>query len=146
MCIIVDANRMGGFLKEPYGEDATPIHKWLKKSGHLIYSTGGSFTDEVGKKAMQKLMSYAQAGRASVISSKCFENFEKELRSNPEVQSDDHHILALAQYSGARVLFTGDSRLMNDFRNKNLIDNPRGKIYSDCRQATLLNQSACRRT
>ena len=146
MYIIVDANRMGRFLKEPYGEDVAPIHKWLEKSGHLIYSTEGSFSDEVSQKAIQKLMSYAQAGRASAIPSKSFKNFEKELRNNPEVQSDDHHILALAKYSGARVLFTGDSRLMNDFRNKNLIDSPRGKVYSDCRQAILLKKSACRRT
>ncbi len=148
MCIIVDANRMGGFLMQPYGEGVSPIHKWLNKKNnpsHLVYSTDGSFCREVGQNARQKLASYVQSGRASVIPAKCFENLEKKLLGNSKVQSNDHHILALAQYSGTRILFTGDHDLMRDFRNSELINRPRGKVYSDQCQAKLLDRSACRR-
>ena len=44
--------------------------------------------------------------------------------------SDDPHVVALAQLSGARLLYSNDTDLMQDFRNRNLIDRPRGRIYS----------------
>ena len=49
--------------------------------------------------------------------------------------SDDSHIIALAQISGARLLYTNESsekkkRLCEDFKNRNLINQPRGKIYT----------------
>ncbi len=127
---------------EPHEESVAPIHKWLKKSGHLVYSTDQSFAKEVGSKAKIKLASYVQAGCASSISSNCFEELENNLRNNPQVKSDDHHILALALHTRTRVLFTGDSKLIKDFTNPNLFK-PKGKIYSDQRQANLLTDSVC---
>ena len=47
-----------------------------------------------------------------------------------ECVSDDQHIIALAQISGARLLYSHDGDLQEDFRNKELIDRPRGKVYS----------------
>lgn len=47
-----------------------------------------------------------------------------------DLKSDDEHTLALAKISGARLLFTEDRDLMTDFRNKLIIDSPRGRIYS----------------
>ena len=44
--------------------------------------------------------------------------------------SDDPHLLALAQVSGARLLYSNDSDLQDDFKNRRLIDNPRGRVYS----------------
>ncbi|MCY4314052.1 MAG: hypothetical protein OXD44_10265 [Gammaproteobacteria bacterium] len=140
---------MGWFLKEPYGDEVAPIHKWLtkrNKPGHLIYSAGALSSEEVPYSAKVKLKAYLDAGRASVIPANSFENLEKEFRNNPKVKSDDHHILALAQHTGARILLTGDKDLREDFKNHELINEPRGKIYSDQRQAHLLKSSACRRT
>ena len=44
--------------------------------------------------------------------------------------SNDIHIIALAQISGARLLYSNDTALHDDFGNKDLIDKPRGKVYS----------------
>ena len=51
------------------------------------------------------------------------------------VKSDDPHIIALAQVSGARLLYSNDKSLQQDFKNKDLINNPRGKVYitNECR-------------
>ena len=38
--------------------------------------------------------------------------------------------LALAQVSGARLLYSNDLTLHQDFGNRDLINRPRGKIYS----------------
>lgn len=43
--------------------------------------------------------------------------------------SNDPHVLALAQLGHARLLFTNDQRLEQDFKSKSLIDNPRGRVY-----------------
>ena len=44
--------------------------------------------------------------------------------------SDDPHVLALAQMSGARLLYSNDKELRNDFKNRKLIHSPNGKVYS----------------
>ena len=53
-----------------------------------------------------------------------------DIRREGEYKSDDPHVLALAQVSDVRLLYTNDGDLQQDFRDKNLIDNPRGQVYS----------------
>ena len=60
------------------------------------------------------------------------------------MKSNDPHILALARASGARLVYTGDGKLIADFKNKRLIDGPRGKIYTGASNVRLLNRSVCR--
>jgi hypothetical protein len=44
------------------------------------------------------------------------------------LRSDDPHVLAVALVSGARVLFSFDAALCDDFRDRRIIKDPRGKI------------------
>ena len=148
MCIIVDANRLGGFLGEPPHEEAVPIHKWLERrsgSGMIVYSTGGKFAGELGAKARKKLSAYVQAGKARLEPADRFADDEDVLRSSGLLRSDDPHVLALARASGARLLYTGDEKLVADFKNAALISQPRGKVYSNAANAGLLTSSTCRR-
>ena len=59
-------------------------------------------------------------------------------------KSDDFHILALAKFTGACVLYTKDRKLITDSKNRILIDNPRRCIYASKSNSALLNQSICR--
>ena len=54
-----------------------------------------------------------------------------ELRDSNACVSDDQHVIALAQVSGARLLFSNEPNLHRDFKSKRLIDKPRGKVYSN---------------
>ena len=54
----------------------------------------------------------------------------EQVEASGGYQSDDPHVLALAQASGARLLYSNDGPLQDDFRNRRLIDNPRGSVYS----------------
>lgn len=54
----------------------------------------------------------------------------QQLRRRRDCVSNDAHVIALAQVTGARLLFSNDSALQSDFKNKLLIDQPRGKVYS----------------
>ena len=145
MCIIVDANKMGTFLADPASEDAAPIRHWLERgSGTLVYSTDGRFAREMSEKGKEKLLGYVRAGRARHVPAADFHDDEQRLNKNKTLRSDDPHVLALARFSGARVLFTADGDLKDDFKNKHLIDNPRGKIYSGQGNVSLLTPSICR--
>ena len=45
-------------------------------------------------------------------------------------RSNDQHVIALAQVSGARLLYSDDGDLHEDFKNNRLINRPRGVVYS----------------
>ena len=143
MCIIVDANRLGAFLADPPGEDAAPLRAWLDRGGRIVYSTGGVFAREVGRRTRDRLLTYARAGRATLVSADRFADDERRLRADPDLRSDDPHVLALARAAGVRLLHTGDADLTADFKNKKFIDRPRGKVYSSAANAGLLTATHC---
>ena len=146
MCIIVDANKLGEFLANPPNDDAVPLHQWLGRrngAGMLVYSTGGKFKAEVRGKAREKLRVYVQAGRAQLVPADEFSDDADKLRASGRLRSDDPHVLALARASGARLLYTADQNLIADFKDRDLIRSPRGKVYSSAANAHLLTSSAC---
>ena len=143
MCIIVDANRLGGVLADPADVDAAPVRAWLEGGGRIVYSTGGAFAREVGGRMRDRLLTYAQAGRADYVPADQLADDERILAARRDLRSDDPHVLALARKTGTRLLYTGDRALMADFKNKKLIDRPRGKVYTGAANAALLIATAC---
>ena len=144
MCIIVDANCAHSFFSNPRDSDVDPIHKWINGSGILVYSIECNFANETSWEAKKKLLTYARSGRAKMIPAEEYDSDIEILKNDPNVKSDDYHILALARASGARILYTKDSKLIDDFKNKKLIDKPRGKIYSSSKNSNLLKRNACK--
>ncbi len=143
MCMIVDANRLGIFLSDPVHEDSIPVRRWVDaQGGRIVYSTGGKFAQEVVGKARAKLEAYAQAGKAVLISPKQFEADATDLA--PRIRSDDPHVLALARVTGVRLLYTADGDLIDDFKDRSVI-NPKGRVYSRASNANLLTRSVCAR-
>ena len=71
--------------------------------------------DEIGA---ARQASYAEVAEQTVM-----------LRASGIGTSNDQHVIALAQAHGARVLCTRDAALMNDFRNRQILE-PRGRIYA----------------
>ena len=143
MCMIVDANRMADFLN-PTHEDSEPIHKWLMRGGKIVYSNSGSFESEVSV-FERKLVELVRDGKAILIPEDKFRDEEEALRKSNDLQSDDPHVLALARCARVRLLYTGDSKLISDFKCRKLISNPRGKIYSGRSNEDLLDRSVCNR-
>ena len=144
MCIIVDTNRLGAFLAEPADEDSRPIRKWLDRgAGSIVYSTGGGFKKEIRGRVKAKLADYVRAGRAKLIPESRFVADERNLKACPELRSDDPHVLALARAAGVRLLYTADDNLISDFKDKRIISQPRGKVYSGAHNAGLLTGSVC---
>ena len=139
MCIIIDNNKFGEFDSP----DAAPILQWLERGGNVVYCVGGKFK-EVPSKAQDLLFEYEQKGKATRY---LWNKIQSEMASLPDgIKSDDEHILALARVSGARLLFSGDKDLHDDFKNPKIIGKPGGKVYQTQQHERLLTSSVCKRT
>lgn len=146
MCMIIDTDRLVAFAAETV--DAAPIHWWLRKLlGNLVYSTGGKFETELKRvpEAKRRLEEYQRAGRARFVPPDSLREEVAGLETSELVRSNDAHVLALARVSGARLLYTGDKALMEDFRDLEIVPRPKGRVYSRAGNKRLLTRDACPR-
>jgi len=131
MCAILDANvafEVFGEHKSPTGEE---FRKWLD-SGSSTLVLGGKLADELNrnKRFRQWSRTAIQYGRLRLLDRKRVEKQTAKLQQSGACISDDEHIIALAQISHARLLFSNETNLHKDFKDKSLINDPEGKIYS----------------
>ena len=132
MCAILDAN----IVAEVFAPNQPPAGKaffdWVNKGiGRLV--VGGKLGLELSQ-ASPGFRRWAQEARRSGVMRVANEDQvnarTRKVHREGNYASDDPHILALAQVSAARLLYSNDSALQQDFKNKALIDNPRGSVYS----------------
>lgn len=141
MCAIIDANSVA----EVFGARRSPAGRvlahWLSHGGGRL-AVGGKLHDEM-KNAGEGFRRWARqavvAGRMRVCSDAEVSSRTAALAKSGLPGSDDLHILALAQASGARILVSRDEELRRDFKNKALISGPRGKVYSSPEHRHLLD-------
>ncbi len=129
MCLIVDANAASLCLGQP-----GPVRNWLfgrKNRPRLV--TGGRLREELAQVAevRKALVELERAGRLRSAEAALLRKQEVRLRSERLCRSNDAHVLALALVTGARTLATFDEALSSDFRNRRIIDKPRGSVYRD---------------
>ena len=132
MCAILDVNVRHEVLNP---EKLTPAGKvfdeWINEGENRLV-IGGKITDELvgnSKEVLNFLKELLKNKKAKSFSAEDIETRAKKLKKQKQCQSNDLHIIALAQISGARLLYSEDQKLQEDFKNKNLLDQPRGKIY-----------------
>jgi predicted nucleic acid-binding protein len=142
MCIIIDAN-VASEIVEPSSEDAGPVIASIS-SGRLKVISGHKMKEELLNCKFRRLYKVLlQAGRLVEFADNAIDD-ELDAIEPARLQSNDAHIIALARVSGARVLFSKDQNLHQDFTNPLLLSNPRGKVYQ-CREHEHLlnNRRAC---
>ena len=95
----------------------------------MVY--GGLLRTELERigEARKQLKNWERSGRAAALNDETVRVRVEELAAAGLCISDDPHVVAVAQLSGARVLLTGDNKLAIDFQNAALIKAPRGQIY-----------------
>ena len=132
MCAIVDANVVHQVFGDDRPEAGKRFLEWIE-NGRGLLVVGGKLYAEL----LQSSEGFRKwAPEALRLGSMVRENAtvvderEKEIYDDGLCSSDDSHVLALAQVSGARLLYSNDSALQKDFTNHTLINQPRGKIYS----------------
>ena len=130
MCAIVDAN----VVSEVFGSNLPPAGEkffdWLNKgSGRLV--VGGKLLEELeqGSAEFRRWGQEAQlAGKMKIVDKTEVDARTEQIQSEGAIRSNDPHVIALAQVSGARLLYSNDGNLQKDFDDKRLIDAPRGKF------------------
>jgi len=145
MCIIIDANAGHEIASQPAHRDAVPVLNWLaSKRGFLVL--GGRLTKELHETPFRRIIvQLARAGATRIYRAEQLDRAEADLRGSRLCTSNDLHVIALALISGARVLYSRDRRLQADFRSSQVINNPRGHVYSSANHEHLLREaSPCR--
>ena len=140
MCAILDINvvhQVFGPDRPPAGEE---FFQWLNSGkGQLV--AGGELLRELD--GNRKFKTWRQqavlSGRVRLCNAAAVNDKTQQLKSENSCRSNDPHIVALAQVSGARLLYSNDEDLQRDFKDKKLIDNPRGKVYSTLRNEHFQN-------
>lgn len=129
MCLILDANIVHSVFPEP-SECFKPIYAALFTGrAHIVY--GGHLTVEYNEIAWfgRLLRVLDSQGRAKHVDDALVTAATTRVVGQGLYQSDDPHILGLAQVSKARLLCSRDKKLARDFKNKSIISNPRGSVY-----------------
>ena len=136
MCAIVDAN----VAHEVFGSDRPPagsrFFDWLSSPrGQLV--VGGELRKELSgdRRFVLWLRSALRNGRARSVPDEAVDDHATGLRKQAVCTSNDVHVLALAAVSGARLLYTNDRALIDDFGNRAIVANPRGKVYTTARNS-----------
>ena len=145
MCIIIETNCVADVFREPTSPAFEPIFKWIIDKGGVLV-TGGDNQREIFNvgSARITILNWFRLGRAHIIPD--VDSKATSLSFDPNIRSNDFHVLALALLSGARVLCsTGDGDLCRDFKNIKVIPRPRGRIYRNASHRKLLaHSSSCR--
>lgn len=144
MCIIIDADMAHKFgnpnkKRKPH-PDALPVLNRLMDPSGISLALGGKLTEELFILAvMRELVNELHnVGRVCLYQDNIVEQKTNLLIDSKSCKSNDPHTIALAQISGARVLYTGDGALRQDFTNPYLINKPAGKVYQSQSDARLL--------
>ena len=153
MCAIVDANALGEVFGDGAADRAAAFFQWLDTGPGRLIVGGTQFRREVDKvtNASRWIQRAIRTGRATQSDDDDVDqearNLQdlRDLRNRPIVRSDDPHVLALSRCSGARLLYTNDERLTQDFTNRRIVRNPPGKVYPTENYRDFLNDRRNRR-
>ena len=149
MCIIIDANKTGDFLKK--NKDMAPIYRWIEqKKGKIVYSEHPQIWGEIKQhEGMRKFFSERKRSGSNEVKSISRQTVDQTLpkikviaqQKKHQLKSNDsdRFLLALAKASGAKLLCSSDQRLHKDF--KAVID--KGAVYQNQGHESLLNKFIC---
>lgn len=133
MCAIVDANA----AHLVFGSNPSAAGRALRDqldSGKGRLVSGGKHLEELqgsGDGFREWASQAVQSGVLEILNEQVATARTEELRDSANLESDDPHVIALAQLSRARLLFTNDQPLIHDFKKKAIVDEPRGKVVPE---------------
>lgn len=141
MCAIVDTNCAGEiFNPEKQVPAGRQFLKWIDSRGASLVAAGQLLNELRKSERTRRWLAVASAkGILLEVDEAQVEKRARELRrqkadgsilTERKCESNDAHIIALAQVTGARLLYSKDGDLHRDFKNHHLIKGPRGTVYS----------------
>ena len=156
MCAILDTNAAHEVFPKTNKnrtEAGREFFQWLNDKGKLVL--GGKLCEELN--GVPGFLEWARQmnldGKGGMVrkiincnDDRINEETEK-LMNDGQLASNDPHIIALAKVSGARLLFSKDKDLRDDFKDSKIINKPRGRVYSSQTRdkRRFLNRHTCKR-
>ena len=131
-CVIVDANAVADVFGDAPSDAGAGLRRWISSGdGQLI--SGAKLHQEL-RQASPRFRQWAVVAQSTsqlrLINARPLAQRTRRFEGHSALQSNDPHILALSYVSGARLLYSNDHALQQDFTNPQLINNPRGHVYS----------------
>ena len=135
MCAIVDANVRDQVFGDAQSDAGKFFLDWLLKPNGGTLALGGRLRSELSDNGRNRsfLQVYGQLrldGRVKDIPDEQVDAETANLEARRICRSNDAHVLALARVSGARLLYTNDQALQEDFNDPQLVSEPRGRVYT----------------
>ena len=131
MCAIVDTNVAGEIFGSNRNSASQRFFEWLSGGqGRLVI--GGALKTELRHRRLEEWLNEAiQAGRVFEQPEDRVEAATRTLQRGGLCRSDDPHVIALAQVSGARLLYSNDYALQKDFTDVAILSGrDRGRVYT----------------
>lgn len=134
MCAIVDVNIAHEVFGDNRPEAGEKFFDWVS-NGVFRLVIGGELHEELYRRSTTRrwLLTSRRSEMIRFVKDSEVNALTEDIKRAQVCQSDDPHIIALAKISGARLLYSNDIDLHKDFRDKALIDQPRGRVYSTLR-------------
>ena len=140
MCAIVDNNVANEVFGRNPPEAGKHFRRWIGgRNGRL--AVGGRLLEELrGNSGFREWFRQNElSGQLLQVSAERVGQQEQRVKRTGLCTSDDEHVLALALVSGARLLYTNDAALIADFKNREIVANPRGKVYTTAENDEVTN-------
>ena len=132
MCAIIDASVTFEVFGKKQTEAGKRFRNWLDGGrGRLV--VGGKNLEELtrnGNFARWFREERRRGDRVRQPRNEIISERQQALVGDGLPTSDDEHVLALALVSGARLLYSNDRRLKNDFLNTEIVREPEGRVYT----------------
>ena len=152
MCVILD----NSVVSEVFGDNRPPAGvEFFNRidSGSVRLIAGGKLLKELAQREnfRQWWQQAVLAGVAEQVDDDAVHVATTRLTQQSACRSNDAHVIALAMVGKGRLLYTNDRKLQIDFKDRDLIDDPPGRVYSTRRSGnltrgkrSLLATSSCR--
>lgn len=132
MCAIIDINAAAQALGGTPSDAARKFLDSIESKKMKLVIGGAKYNEEIKKN--YRIISYFRMGRlrgyVRLVNDEKVDLAAATMIRNNCCVSNDEHIIALAQVSGARLLYSNDTSLGKDFKNPTLVGGTRGRIYT----------------
>lgn len=152
MCVILDTNILGEAIGKNPKAAGRGFVKWLMRNSNPLVYGGSKMIKELQKHGafLELAEELDRSGNLRRLDDASVDIRALRFSSSDLVVSDDPHILAVAELGDARLLYSNDKELHQDFKNPQLLKGTRS-VYSTNRSSTfskskrdLLEKSSCK--
>ena len=138
MGVIVDANVASEVFVPGRTEAGDRFREWLNAGGGRLSSGGKNLVELRKVNAFRQWeKSATRYQRIRYEDSRAVNQLTDKLTKNDDCESDDQHVIALANEGCGRLLYSNDGLLQRDFRNPDIVNHPRGAVYTTRRGGQL---------